>query len=296
MTAPLRGILLMVLSMAGFAVEDMCIKLAAADLPTGEILLILGVMGTGFFAALCRIQGRPGLWAQGALHPAVVVRNLGEVAGTAGFVLAITLAELTTATAVFQALPLAVTLGAALFLGETVGWRRWTAISVGFLGVLVVIRPGLDGFQPAALWSVLAVAALAMRDLATRKVPPRIHTLQLAGWGMVAVAVLGAAMLAVTGGAALPSPATCAVLGGAMTAGFLAYWGLTEAVRIADVSITTPFRYIRLVFALMIGWAVFGERPDLWTWIGAGLIVGSGLYTLARERRSRRLSSTRAAG
>ncbi len=296
MTAPLRGILLMVLSMAGFAIEDMCIKLAAADLPTGEILLILGVAGTGFFAALCKVQGRPGLLAPGVLHPAVIARNLGEVAGTAGFVLAITLAELTTATAVFQALPLAVTLGAAVFLGESVGWRRWSAITVGFVGVLVVIRPGLDGFEPAALWSVLAVAALAMRDLATRRVPGRIHTLQLAGWGMAAVAVLGAAMLALTGGAALPTPAATACLAGAMTAGFLAYWGLTEAVRIADVSITTPFRYVRLVFALMIGWAVFGERPDLLTWTGAALIVGSGLYTLARERRSRRLSSTRVAG
>jgi len=296
MTSPLRGILLMVLSMAGFAIEDMCVKLSSAELPTGEILLILGVAGTAFFAALCRLQGRPGLLTADALHPAVVARNLGEVAGTAGFVLAITLAELSTATAVFQALPLAVTLGAAVFLGESVGWRRWSAIAVGFVGVLVVIRPGLDGFQPAALWSVLAVAALALRDLATRRAPGRIHTLQLAGWGMVAVAVLGAAMLAVTGGGALPSPFATLCLAAAMTAGFLAYWGLTEAVRIADVSITTPFRYVRLIFALMIGWAVFGERPDLLTWVGAALIVGSGLYTLARERRSRRLSSIRAAG
>lgn len=295
MTGNFRGILLMVMSMAGFAIEDMCIKLAAADLPTGQILLILGLTGTVLFAALGRLQGAPSLIDRQVWHGAVVARNIGEIVGTAGFVTAIALAQLTTATAVFQALPLAVTLGAALFLGEAVGWRRWTAIIVGFLGVLLIIRPGLDGFEPNALWSVLAVAGLAVRDIATRKVPARVHTLQLAGWGLIAVTLLGAGLLAVTGGAVWPSPTTALLIGIAATVGFFAYWALTAATRMADVGATTPFRYTRLVFAMIIGALVFNETPDLLTWLGAGLIVGSGLYTLARERRLRRLSMASAA-
>lgn len=286
----------MVVSMAGFAIEDMFIKLAAADLPVGQILLLLGLSGTLFFILLGRATGAPGLWSPAALHPAVMLRNLGEIAGTAGFVTAITLAPLTVTTAVFQALPLAVTLGAAVFLGERVGWRRWSAIGVGFAGVMVVIRPGAESFDPGALWMILAVAGLAARDLATRRVPPAVHTLQLAGWGLVAVALLGAVMLGFSGGAVWPDGRTAAFLGGAMAAGFLSYWALTASTRIGDMAAVTPFRYVRLLFALIIGAAVFGERPDLLTYLGAALIIASGLYTLARERRLRRLSSRTAAG
>lgn len=295
MTGNFRGILLMVLSMAGFAIEDMCIKLAAADLPMGQVLLLLGASGALFFVALGRVQGAPPLLDRQVWHRAVVARNLGEILGTGAYVTALALAPLTTTTAVFQALPLAVTLGAALFLGETVGWRRWSAIAVGFLGVIVIIRPGLDGFEPAALWAVVTVGALALRDLATRRAPGTVHTLQLAGWGMVSVAVLGAALLAVTGGAVWPAPGTALLIGLAAVVGFLAYWALTAATRMAEAGATTPFRYTRLLFALIIGAAVFDETPDLLTWTGAALIVGSGLYTLARERRSRRLSMPAAA-
>jgi len=280
-----RGITLMVLSMAGFAVEDTFVKLASAMLPVGEILAILGFGGALFFAAIARAQGRPGLLSRGFGAKAVVARNLGEVAGTGGYVLGITMAELTTSTAVFQALPLAVTLGAALFLGERIGWRRVSAITLGFVGVLIVIRPGSATFEPALLWTVVGVAGLALRDLATRRTPAEVDTIQLAGWGMATTCVLGLGMLAITGGAVWPPPQMMLWLAGAMVAGFVSYLALTEATRVAEAGVTTPFRYSRLVFALVPGWFVFGERPDLWTWAGAALIVASGLYALARERR-----------
>ena len=120
----LRGIVLMIASMAGFAAEDMFIKWAAADLPTGQILLMIGIVGGAVFAGMARAQGQR-TFVPSALHPAVVGRNLGEMVGTFGFVTALTLAPLSTVSAVAQAMPLAVTMGAALFLGETVGWRRW---------------------------------------------------------------------------------------------------------------------------------------------------------------------------
>lgn len=292
----LRGILLMVAAMGGFAIEDMFIKWASADLPTGQILLMLGVLGTPVFALMARAEGAR-LISPDFFHPALIWRNLGEMIGTFGFITALALTPLTTATAIFQASPLVVTMGAALFLGETVGWRRWSAIAVGFVGVMIIIRPGLDGFQLASLWSVLAVLGLSVRDIATRRIPGRITTAQVSAWGFVAVALLGALMLAVTGGAQLPSVAQAGYIAGALAFGVAAYWAVTQAMRLGEVSVITPFRYARLVFALIIGMVVFTERPDVLTLLGAALIIGSGLYTFARERlRKRALSSNAATG
>lgn len=285
----LRGIVLMTAAMAGFAMEDMLIKRVSAHLPVGQILLVLGVAGAFVFALMARRQG-VAFWSARALHPAVLLRNGAEMVGTIGFVTALALVPLSTASAILQASPLAVTLGAALFLGERVGWRRWSAIAVGFLGVLIVIRPGMETFQPNSLWAVLGVIGLSARDLATRGVPRDVTTIQLSAWGFAAVGILGAGMLAVTGGAAMPDVPQAAHLAAALAFGVASYWAMTTATRVGDVSSIMPFRYTRLVFALALGAIVFGERPDLPTLIGAGLVIGSGLYTLARERRLRALS------
>jgi drug/metabolite transporter (DMT)-like permease len=192
-----------------------------------------------------------------------------------------------------MAMPLFVTMGAALFLQEQVGWRRWTAILAGFCGVLLIIRPGLDGFRPEALWSLLAVFGLGLRDLATRRIPPHISTSQLSAWGFIAVAILGAGMLAFSGGAQTLDPIQSLWIGGALAFGLGAYWALTEANRVGEVSVITPFRYSRLIFGLIIGVTVFAERPDVITLSGAALIIGAGLYSFARERaRKRALSIT----
>jgi drug/metabolite transporter (DMT)-like permease len=288
----LRGIVLMVAAMAGFAVEDMFVKWAAAEVPTGQILLLLSVVGTPVFAALTWQQGAK-FWASTALHPAVIWRNVGEMIGTAGFVTALALTPLTSATAIFQAAPLAVTLGAAIFLGETVGWRRWTAILVGFCGVILIIRPGMDGFNINSLWSVLAVLGLSIRDVATRRIPRSISTMQLAAWGFCATGFLGAGMLAFSGGAVWLTGAQTGYIAGALTFGIGAYWAIIQASRLGEISVITPFRYSRLIFALIIGAVVFSERPDVITLSGAALIIGSGLYTFAREQyRKRALSMT----
>ena len=138
----LRGCVLMVLAMAGFALEDMFIKRLAAAMPVGQIIALVGLGGAVIFAAICAAQGRR-LWSRDLLARPVILRNLGEMAGTLCFVSAIALTPLSQASAIIQAMPLAVTLGAALFLGAPVGWRRWTAILAGFAGVLMVVRPGL---------------------------------------------------------------------------------------------------------------------------------------------------------
>ena len=283
----LRGIVLMVVSMAAFAIEDSFIKRAADDMPTGQILLMLGVFGAAIFTVMAARAGQKP-FSRDLLQGQVMLRNLGEVIGTMGFVTAIALTPLTSATAILQAMPLAVTLGAALFLGESVGWRRWTAILVGFAGVLVIIRPGLEGFDINSLWAVLAVFGLAIRDLATRRVPARIGSMSISVSGFVSVAILGGAMLALSGGAVWPGTLQTALMMGALAAGVVGYWMVVEAMRVGEISAVTPFRYARLIFALIIGILIFGERPDLMTLAGATLVIGSGLYTFARERVRRR--------
>lgn len=283
----LRGIVLMVVSMAAFAIEDSFIKRAADDMPTGQILLMLGVFGAAIFTVMAARAGQKP-FSRDLLQGQVMLRNLGEVIGTMGFVTAIALTPLTSATAILQAMPLAVTLGAALFLGESVGWRRWTAILVGFAGVLVIIRPGLEGFDINSLWAVLAVFGLAIRDLATRRVPARIGSMSISVSGFVSVAILGGAMLALSGGAVWPGTLQTALMVGALSAGVVGYWMVVEAMRVGEISAVTPFRYARLIFALIIGILIFGERPDLMTLAGATLVIGSGLYTFARERVRRR--------
>lgn len=287
-TAPrsdnLRGSLWMVAAMAGFAVEDMFLKAATAHIPVGQALLIFGLTGVAFFAILTRRAGET------LLHPALLsrpllIRSSFEVAGRLFYSLAIALTPLSTASAILQATPLVVVAGAALLFGEKVGWRRWTAITVGFLGVLLILRPGVEGFTLLSLVTVAGMAGFAGRDLATRAAPPALSNRQLGMIGMAMLALAGVVILAVTGGAKIPDP-TALALTAAMTAcGIFAYNALTIAMRSGEVSVVTPFRYTRLVFAMILGILVFHERPDALTLAGSALIVASGLYTLTRARR-----------
>lgn len=279
----LRGILLMVASMALFGVEDMFLKWAAAGLPIGQIIFVSGAFGMPVFVAMAWRQGQR-IWVKDALQPAVLARNFGEMVGTAGYVAALATVPLSTVSAVLQAMPLAVTMGAALFLGERVGWRRWSAIAVGFVGVLVVIRPGAEGFRPEALWVLVTVAGLGLRDLASRAIPARVTTAQVSAWGLGAVTALGVMMMAVSGEVQAVNLWQASVLLGALVFGTAGYWAITAATRTGEVSVVAPFRYTRLIFAIVIGALVFGEWPDQLTYLGAGLIIGSGLYSFARER------------
>ncbi|ADE85461.1 DMT family transporter [Rhodobacter capsulatus] len=280
----LRGSLLMVLAMAGFAIEDMCVKFLAGHLPVGEILMLLGIGGTAIFATLALRKGDR-LFSRDLLAPAVIGRNFGELIGTLAFVCAVAFTPLAEASAILQATPLAVTLGAALFLGEQVGWRRWSAIGVGFLGVLIVIRPGTEGFSVLSLFAVVGVLGLAARDVVTRRVPKSITSMQLATYGFASVIPAGALLVPFQGPMILPTAFDLAGIAAALVFGTAGYYALIAAMRLGEVSVITPFRYTRLIFALIIGWAVFAETPDRWTLIGGAIIVASGLYTLARQRR-----------
>lgn len=289
----LRGSLMMVAAMAGFAIEDAVIKHLAGSLPVGQIMMLIGLGGALVFGLLAHRRGYS-LFVPEFARGAVLLRNLSEMLGAAAFVMAIVLAPLAAVTAILQAMPLAVTLGAALFLREPVGWRRWSAILIGFAGVLLIIRPGSAAFEPASLLAVIAVFGLSARDLATRRVPARIHSLQLSGWGFGMVAPAGLLLLLASGTApVVPTAADWGWIAAALSAGVLAYAALVGATRLGDIAVTTPFRYSRLIFAMIIGLVIFGEIPDAMTLAGSALVVGAGLYTLWRQMLLQRAAGRR---
>lgn len=288
----LRGIALMVASMAGFALEDMFVKQIAEVMSVGQILATLGLGGALAFGAMAMMRGQR-LWSRALLTRPVLLRNLGEVTGTLGFVYALALTPLAVASSILQATPLVVTLGAAVFMGAQVGWRRWSAIAVGLFGVLLIVRPGLSGFDPAALFAVLAVFGLALRDLATRATPRSVGSLQLSTYAFAMLVPLGLGLMAMGDGPVPVDAATWALLAGALVMGVAAYYAIVEAMRVGEVAVVTPFRYTRLIFALIIAMLVFGEQPDTLTLAGAAIIIGSGLYTLWREARLSRKARTR---
>ncbi|BDY16165.1 MAG: EamA/RhaT family transporter [Roseobacter sp.] len=281
----LRGALIMVLSMLGFAIEDMFIKLIGTDIPIGQIIFMLGTGGALCYGAMVVMKGEP-LMDRAMLTRPILLRALGEIVGTLGFVSAIVLTPISSASAILQATPLVVTLGAALFLGDPVGWRRWSAILVGMLGVLLVIRPGMDSFQALSLLAVLGVLGLSLRDLATRRVPKSTSTFQLSFLAFLALVPASLLFMLGTGTAFAPmSGVQWLFMGAALTTGMVAYYGIVAAMRIGEISFVTPFRYARLLFAMVVGITIFGERPDLLTYVGATIIVASGIYTVWRERK-----------
>lgn len=280
----LRGSLLMVLAMAAFSLEDMFIKQVARELPVGQILILFGLGGMVVFSVGARAQGQA-LWHPGFCTRPLVLRSLAEVTGRLCFTLAIALTPLSSASAILQATPLVVAGGAVVFFGETVGWRRWLAISFGFVGVLMILRPGASGFELYSLFAVIGTLGFAGRDLATRAAPKSMTNMQLGLFGFAMLVIAGAIALAWTGGAIWPSGRAWLYLVLTTAIGVLAYNALTGAMRHGEISVVAPFRYTRLVFAMALGILVFGERPDSWTLLGSAVIVTSGLFTLIRSAR-----------
>ncbi|WP_205049006.1 DMT family transporter [Paracoccus sp. SY] len=280
----LRGAVFMVLSMAGFAVEDSLLKLAAVSLPPGQVLITFGILGTATFAALSVLAGEPPV-TRAMLGRAMVLRSLSEVTGRLFYMLAIALTPLSTASAILQATPLVVMVGAAMLFGERIGPRRWLAVALGFGGVLLILRPGTDGFGPLSLLAIMAMLGFAGRDLATRAAPVSLSFRQLGVAGFSMLIVAGLIVLPFGGPPVAPDAATWAGLAAASVTGVCAYTFLTVAMRTGQVGAVTPFRYTRLIFAMVAGIALFGENPDRWTIIGSAVIILAGIAALRLSRQ-----------
>ena len=276
----------MTAAMAGFAVEDALLKGAGRQIPAGQVMVWFGLGGMILFALSATLKGET-LFPPSARQKTMLIRNGFELCGRLFYTLAVILAPLSLVTAILQAAPIVVVAGAALVFKERVGWRRWSAILLGLVGVLVILRPGADGVTIFTLFAVLGMLGFALRDLATRAAPLTMGTFTLGVHGFAMIVIAGCVTWAFQGVPFVPPSFTSALyLATACVFGFAGYTSLTHAMRTGEVSAVTPFRYPRLLFGIGLGIVIFGERPDLATIIGSVIVVASGLYILARGARA----------
>jgi drug/metabolite transporter (DMT)-like permease len=273
----------MSVSMAAFTLNDAITKAVSASMNMGQVMLVRGLFATLLVALIA--------WPRGALRapravlqPMVILRVLGEVGATLCFLLALARLPIANVSAVLQALPLAVTMGAALVFNEPVGWRRWLAISIGFLGVMIVVRPGFEGFNAYALLALASVLFCTVRDLATKRIPTDVPTFLVSAATAAAVMIMGAATVQPMGGwtpLAFKDAALLMTAAGLLVVG---YQFIIEAMRTGAISFIAPFRYTALLWSILLGFVIFGDVPDTAMITGATIIIGSGLYALYRER------------
>ena len=293
MSDNLRGSLFMVLAMLGFAIEDAFFKAATGtgDVSAGVGTMLFGIFGTGFFV-LYALWSKEPLVSRAYIEGPLLIRSAFEILGRLFFALSLAFAPLSTTSAILQAAPLVVTLGAVIVLKEKVGLRRWVAMAIGFSGVLLILRPTPSGFDATAVFAVLGMIGFAGRDLMTRASPPEVSATQLGILGFLMVFIAGVVItLFESAPISAPSVPALTMLMGTGFAGLIGYSALTKAMRTGEVSVVAPFRYSRLLIALVFAYLIFGERPDALTLIGATLIVGSGVYTLIRSGRKDRAGS-----
>lgn len=279
----MRGAAYMVLAMLGFVLNDAIMKLVSSDVDLYQAIFLRGVLATAIMGFLAWRSG--GFAApRNATNKYLVLRTIGELGGTVFFLTALFNMELANAGAILQAMPLVVTLGAALILRETVGWRRYSAITVGLLGVLIIIRPGGEGFNIFSLSALAAVFCLVLRDLATRGIPRDMSSNFISFVAAAAVMIMGA-IVTLFGEWQPVSALTLLKLTASalfLMAGY--YWSI-QAMRFGEVSFTSPFRYTSLIWAIVLGYVLFGDIPDVPMIIGSIIVVCSGLFTLYRERK-----------
>ena len=279
----MRGALFMAISQAAFTTNDTLVKLVASTLGIGQIMFIRGVFATALMAILV---WRLRQWAPpGAMKsPAILARIVGELGGTTFFLIALSHLPLANVSAVFQALPLVITMCAALFFGEYVGPRRWAAIVVGFIGVLIIVRPGLEGFSVFSLYVLACVLCCAFRDLATRRIPADVPTGFVSLLTAGSVALFGGLIVPFSGGWVPVTGELLLQLAAAAVFVLAGYQAIIQSMRVGDISFVAPFRYVSLIWAIAAGYLVFATLPDPWMLTGAGIVVASGLYMLYRER------------
>jgi drug/metabolite transporter (DMT)-like permease len=280
----LRGILFMILSMACFAVEDTFIKLLSARLPATQILFSVGFGGALITLALA-VTLNVNLADKILLNKHVISRTIADLFGAFFFTSAMVLIPMSLLASILQATPLFVTLGAAILLGEKVGWRRWSAIFIGFLGIIIILQPGYGSFQLVSLLGLAAVLCLALRDVVTRDMATEIPTLTVTFYACLAMGSAGFIAYPFFGTPIMPTTFEAIVLVCAAIIGLTGYFLIVLATRKGDVSVIAPFRYSRLLFSLVLASLILGEMLTLPILLGGLLVVSSGIYTFGRERR-----------
>ncbi len=278
-----RGILAMSAAVFVFIFNDALIKIAAETVPAIQAIGVRGVFATLWVTLALAVTGA---WRQmgGVIHPYVLLRGALEAASSIVYLVALFHIQFAIATAINLSTPLIFTALAVLLLKETVRWRRWSAVIVGFLGVLLVIQPRPGDIDVWA-WVVLFATVLgAFRDVLGRYLPASVPTLVVSFASAAAVALVGCAWTFVEGW----QPMTPREIGLLLASSLLlaaGYQFLVVALRSgAEFSVIGSFRYASILWALAIGYVVWGDVPNALALLGITVIVGSGLYILHRER------------
>lgn len=292
----LRGVAYMCLSMLAFTVNDTFMKSVTTEVPLFQVIFLRGLIAISGLVVIGLVTGAFRQRLVGGDWRLIGLRSLAEVLATLTFLAALLHMELANLSAIMQALPLAVTLGAALVFGDRIGWRRMTAILAGFAGVMVIIRPGTSSFDVWSLMGVASVLAVVVRDLSVRRLGPHVPSIIVALGAAVVVALMGLGFSTLQGVALFDGMTgwqtlTAGQVGRVAGAGaflIVGYLCAVTAMRWGDIGVVAPFRYTSLLWAIGLGFVVFGDLPDGWTLVGAAIVVASGIYTLLRERALRR--------
>ncbi|GHA59297.1 membrane protein [Amylibacter ulvae] len=271
-------------SMAGFAFNDAAIKLGAADIGIYQAIFVRGVFASlliGLFA-----------WRMGAFKILpnstdlrwIALRTLTELGATFCFLTALLHMPIANVTAILQALPLTVSLAAVWLLNETIGWRRAGAIFIGLVGVMLIIKPGTEGFNSYAILAMVAVVFITFRDLIVRQFSDQVSTLFVSFVTAIAITFAGAIALIITHSWQPMTSQTLLLLMLASVLIFVGYYCSVAAMRFGEVAIVAPFRYSIMIWAILLGWIIWDETPDYLTLIGMVIVVSMGVYTFWRER------------
>ena len=282
--ANMRGIGFMLVSMAFYIVCDALTKMAGTTLPVGEVIAIRSAVAAVLLAPFVHWSGvlayLPQLWSR-----AMIVRNIGDVGVTILFCITLVNVPIANATAIMQTSPLAITAAAAIFLKERVGWRRWTATLVGFLGALLIIRPGNADFTWWYLPAIVSLLFVVGRDLGTRFIDKSVPTLFVTLVTFLLTILGTLVFMASWEGWRVPDAKELAQCLGA---GFFVTFGasfLVMALRSGgEISTVVAFRYSIVLWSIAIGWLVWGQLPHPLSVVGIVVVVGAGLYTVHRER------------
>lgn len=301
----LRGVAYMCLSMLAFTANDSFMKAVTAEVPLFQTVFLRGVIAIAGLMVMGIVTGAFRQKLEGADWRLISLRSVAEIFATISFLTALLHMPLANLSAIMQALPLAVTLSAALIFGDRIGWRRLSAIVAGFAGVMLIIRPGTEAFDIWSLMGVASVLCVVVRDLAVRRMGSHVPSIIVALGAAVMVAVMGLALSMVptagmganfdglTGWTPLALH-QIAQIGGAGAFLIVGYLCAVTAMRSGDIGVVAPFRYTSLLWAILLGFVAFGELPDSWTVIGSAIVVASGVYTLLRERAVRRAAAAEA--
>ncbi|MGU3574942.1 DMT family transporter [Brucellaceae bacterium C25G] len=281
-SANLRAGIYMMIAMGLFTIGDSITKLLTQEMNAGQYMLVRGVFATIIITTLA--------WYQGSLRKVgfnwmVALRIIAEVVAAITYIYVLKSVSQAFASSVFQAVPLFVTLGAAVCLRETVGWRRWSCILIGLVGVLIIIRPGGNDIASISSIALLltSVLASAIRDIATRRIPDTIPTLYISTLTTIAITIVGLALVQPMGGwmpLSMNGVLLCIISAVLLLIG---YSFIIMAMRYGEISFVSPFRYTGLLWAIILSTVIFHQPPDFWTIIGALIVVSSGVYMIYRE-------------